>query len=573
MCGILILRMSTKVENTGGRRHDWSMLSTAESSWRTTPNRWMYCFLTAGFLLRLWYASGTYLNPDEALHFFVANKTSWWLTYRASLTVSHPPLLIFLLRLWRGLGTSELMLRLPSILAGLVFCWLAFRWLRLLFDDAVVWTAFTFVIFLPSSIDLSTEVRQYALLLMFAMGSAYYLERALQTNSRAAMIAYGVFLWFALLSHFSAFLFAGALGIYAIWRMIENRVPIKLFAVWEFAQAAGLGICYWLYVTQISKLGQAYGGANATQGWMANAYLGNSYFEAGKINPLLFIFARTGGVFQYVFRQSAIGDIAFLLFVVGMVMIFRGRGASSGNAPPPMADRKQPTSKQLGTFLLLPFAFNCAAALMRAYPYGGTRHSAFLIPFAVAGVSVALVRLLRVRIAMGILVALVVSLLCNLFPSKRLPYMSAQSQSKHQMTSAIELLRHLPAGEPIFADYQTSLMIGHYLCDQRPIEQNRMVPGFASYACEGREVIVTTDTFNFTARSFYDHWQNFIGAYRLQPGTKICVVQMGWAIALAHTLTQYPEMHLEPHSFGDNIQIFELTVGQSMPEPARLPSS
>jgi len=188
----------------------------------------MYSILALGLVVRIWHASGTYLNPDEALHFFVANKTTWWETYRASLNVSHPPLLIFLLRVWRVLGTSELMLRLPSILAGMVFCWFAYRWLRMLFDESVVWIAFSLIVFLPSSIDLSTEVRQYALLLAFAMGSAYFLERALRENSALAMLVSGVFLWLAILSHFSAFLFAGVLGVYAILRMLEKRTPLKV---------------------------------------------------------------------------------------------------------------------------------------------------------------------------------------------------------------------------------------------------------------------------------------------------------------------------------------------------------
>src|SRR5215470_12761484 len=157
----------------------WVSAEQVAASLHRFPNRWMYSLLAIGSLVRLWHATGTYLNPDEALHFFVANKVTWRETYQASLNVSHPPLLIFLLRLWRPVGTSELMLRLPSIIAGTLFCWFAYRWLRMLFDEAVVWVAFTFIIFLPSTIDLSTEIRQYALLLAFAMGSAYFLERSL----------------------------------------------------------------------------------------------------------------------------------------------------------------------------------------------------------------------------------------------------------------------------------------------------------------------------------------------------------------------------------------------------------
>ena len=556
-----------------------SALARLDASIQNRPKLWMFGLLAIGFLVRLWHASGTYLNPDEALHFFVANKVTWWETYQASLNVSHPPLLIFLLRIWRGLGTSELMLRLPSIIAGTVFCWFAYLWLRVLFDEAAAWIAFTFVIFLPSTIDLSTEVRQYALFLAFAMGSAYFLERALRDSSVGAMLASGVLLWFALFSHFSAFLFAAALGVYSILRMINQRANWRLVAVWELGQIVGLGICYWLYLTQISRLGQAYGGTNATKGWMGNDYLGNSYYIPGRINPLLFVFARTGGVFQYVFRQSVAGDLAFVLFVIGVAMIFRNSKQSS------VADRTssptqsattiydRPTTFYTGVLLLLPFMFNCAAALVRAYPYGGTRHSSFLVPFALAGVGVTLARLLGARITYGIAVALAVSLVCNLFPSKRLPYMSADSQRKENMTAAIRMLRQLPAGEPIFTDYQTSLSLAHYLCDQRPIEQDRRVAGFVSFECGGHKVIATTSAFLFTSMNFYDLWQATTRAYKFHSGEKVCITQMGWSTYLAYELANFPQFKISPQYFGNNIQVFELTVGQSMPDPELLPNS
>src|ERR1700674_1762439 len=80
--------------------------------------------LAVAFGVRLRAASGTFLNPDEALHFQLANKNSWAEAYGASLTSAHPPGLIFLLHFWRSLGTSEIMLRLPSVIAGTAFCWI-----------------------------------------------------------------------------------------------------------------------------------------------------------------------------------------------------------------------------------------------------------------------------------------------------------------------------------------------------------------------------------------------------------------------------------------------------------------
>src|SRR5947209_16264473 len=99
------------------------ILARIDFSLEQRPNLWTYVFLSLGFLVRIWHASGTFLNSDEVMHFAAANKTSWLQTYEASLALSHPPLLIFILHLWRGLGTSELVLRMPSILAGMAFCW------------------------------------------------------------------------------------------------------------------------------------------------------------------------------------------------------------------------------------------------------------------------------------------------------------------------------------------------------------------------------------------------------------------------------------------------------------------
>src|SRR5260370_4470113 len=74
--------------------------------------------LIVGLALRLREAWGTFLNPDEALHYFIANRNSWALAYQASLTMAHPPLMVFVLHWWRILGTSEFMLRMPADLAG-----------------------------------------------------------------------------------------------------------------------------------------------------------------------------------------------------------------------------------------------------------------------------------------------------------------------------------------------------------------------------------------------------------------------------------------------------------------------
>ncbi|MBO0911215.1 MAG: glycosyltransferase family 39 protein, partial [Acidobacteria bacterium] len=481
-------------------------------------------------------------------------------TYRTSLAISHPPLLILVEHIWRYLGTSELLLRMPSILAGTAFCWLTFRWAAMLFSSSAAWTIYAFLLFLPSSIELATEIRQYGLFLAFQMGSAYLLERALLRNSAVWMSVSGLSLWLAIASHFSAFLFAPVMAIYALSRMLAAPPRIRVVAAWIFAQTAGLGMCVFLYVTQIRGLSRYFGGQDATQGWMGNAYLSHSYFIPGKVNAFLFLAGRTIGVFQYTFRQLAVGDLAFLFFLAGVVLLWR----SPSRSP-------HVTSRQLAWLLVLPFAVNGAAALVRAYPYGGTRHSSFLLPFALAGVAIALERILKSRVSAGILIAVLVSLLCRFTAAKQLPYVAPEAQRSAHMRAAMDFIHRLPSGEPIFADVQTNLLLGHYLCAQRPFSSDRSIAGFVTYECGGHRVIATTSQYIFTARSFYDQWQEMTARFELPPGSRVWVAQMGWYTYLAFELANFPQFDLKPRVFGPQIQIFSLTVGQTMPDPAELP--
>lgn len=523
------------------------------------PRPWACALVAAGFLVRIFRASGTYLNPDEAMHLSAASQPTWWLAYKASLTLAHPPLLVFLLHFWRRLGSSELIFRMPLILAGTAACWLAYRWLARLSGEGVSAAVLVFMLFLPSPVELSTEIRQYALLLAFEVGAAYLLEVALAENSVSAMLGSGLCLSLALASHYSAFLVALVLGTYAVIRMLHQHPPMRVFAAWEIGQIAAFALCYFLYVTHLAQLGRNFGGVNAFEGFMGSEYLGHSYFVPGKTNPWVFALARTGGVFQYLFGQFAVGDLAYVAFLIGVVLVFRQwrRGIRGPG--------------ELAWLLVFPFAAGCAAALARAYPYGGTRHSFFLLPFALCGVAIAILAAVKGRIAGGILTALVVALICNLIPSVRSPHISAENQRKRHMYDAIDFLRHIEPGAPIFVDDETRFMLENYLCPL-PVALDQGVEGFVSFDCGGHRVIVARQ-FIFSPRSFCDAWRLMLSRYRLLPGSKVWVAQMGWSPYLAVGLSRFPELQLEPHYFGENLQVFELTAGQKMPAPERLPTS
>jgi Dolichyl-phosphate-mannose-protein mannosyltransferase len=516
--------------------------------------------LLLAFLLRLCKASGTFLNLDEAMHFLAANKPTLAEAYRASLNLAHPPLLVLLLHAWGKLGTSELFLRLPSVVAGTIFCWIFFRWLTRLLGPAVGWVGLILVSLLPVFVELSSEVRQYPMLLCFMMAAAYVFERALDENSAAKMAAVFVFLYLAMLTHFSAILFAGAVGAYSLSRVATARPSWQIVAIWIAGQAAGVGLFVFLYLSQISKLK---GSASAQH---MQALLANSYFHRGHDHLLGFIFARTFGVLQYTFGQLVVGDLAGILFIAGVFLLLTGKGVTTSDATKEdVLQSSRPSSRQLALLLMLPFAINAAAAIAYLYPYGGTRHSAFLVPFAVAGVSLTIVKFARRRLVPALGAAVLLVVICQAFGAPHRPYMLRQDQRRSNMNLALDAIRHSVApDDALFVDFQTSFLLRFYLC---PAVSPSGLPSsdFRTYTCSGYRVVSTNSETNvLTADLFLRRYDEMVSAYAFKPGQTIWIFQAGWDIALARQLQEnIPEFRdLKTESFGRNISLFKLTVGQ-----------
>ena len=520
------------------------------------------CITLLGFLARLWNASGIFLNPDEALHFRLGNQLSLALAYKASLTAAHPPLFILLLYFWRALGASDLWLRLPSVLAGAVFCWMFYRWLSKAAGNLAGFIGLLFVALLPPIVLIAAEVRQYSLLLAFLVSALYFLDEAFAKNSPSRMVAFSLCLYLAMLFHYSAFLFAATLGIYALFRIFTERPPASLAAAWAVGQLGGLALAMFLYKTHLSKLGVG-DSRTVLQGWMSDLYLRRSYFDPAHDNPVMFLVGHTFGVFQYFFGQLAVGVVMGLFFVVGVVILLRGKGSPE--------DRT--SSRRLGIFLLLPFAIAGGASLAHIYPYGGTRQIAFLIIPAVAGVSLPIARLAAGRWDRGLTIAALVIVTCIAFGKPRQPRMERADQSRTHMADAIDFVReNIKPSDLIFTDYQSDLILGHYLCQQRPISLEVTPADFEQFSCDGHQIVASDfrAAWMFWAENFPKEWQRAVQSYNLKPGATVWIVQAGWGVYLPEDLRRhFAEFHgLRFESFGKNIKIFKMTVGQPMPAAA-----
>lgn len=526
-----------------------SNVSQQSASWIETHCDFVAIVIVAiGLIARLKAASGTFLNPDEAFHFFIANRPSWALAYKASLTTAHPPLLIFVLYWWRNLGTSELMLRLPSVLAGSGFCWIFFQWLKGIFEKTIALTGLIFVALLPPMVSLSAQVRQYELMLLFLMSAVYLLERGFAEDSWWRILVSSICLDLAILTHYSALLFAAALATYAVLRMVRFRSSAKVAFSWVAGQVGGLGLAIFLYVTHISKIKAMPIAAQAFELW-----LHRSYFHPGHMQPWVFAVARSFSVFQFMMGQLVVGDTSGLLFIAGV--IFLGRSFRP--------QKQGPDAFQIRALLILPFVLNCCAALAGIYPYGGTRHSAFLVISVVTGISIGLTKIMGPRPLPAIASAVLMVVLCYAFRTAYGIDLPRADQSRTQMKKAIGFVRErIPASEPILVDYETGIELGYYLCEQRPISYEKSTLTLDVFHCGIHRLISTSpEIWSFGSPSL-EKWKEFVRKAGFTRGEVVWVAQAGWTVTLADELQKnYPGLCCaERQNFGRNIVFFKMIV-------------
>jgi len=488
-----------------------------EPRWISSPAIF-WLLLGMGLALRLWLAHNIFLNPDEALHYLLSLQPSLKLTYQETLGTAHPPLYIVFLHYWGYLGHSEFFLRLPSIAASFGFYYMIFRWLEKVRSRKTALIALMLLLFSPAMIYLSTELRQYAFLLFFAATSLYFLECAIGQNSIALQILSGLALWLALLTHYSALFFALTVGLYAILRIWSDRPRPVLIGTWIATQLAALGIIVVLFKTHISQQLSS-GRAEA----IADSYLRGSIYHPAEDHIVSFIVKATIRLFHYSFSQAAVGVVGLLLFVYGIVVLWR-----SSNRDVPSS---RPRPRQLAFLLTFPLAANCLLALFAIYPYGGTRHNSYLAIFAVPGIAIALARWTPRKKWIPTAALLGVLLICNLFPAPTGQYITRKNQSRRFMQSATNFLRTQPAGSIIFTDNQGGLLLSYYLCDRKVVLFDPPYEDRFTAPCGNLQVIsLDPRKWIFKAATFPNELLGLLRSYNPTSKRPVWVFQAGWAI-------------------------------------------
>jgi hypothetical protein len=517
--------------------------------------------LAGGLLARLYEAWAYFLNPDEALHNLLASQSSLTLSYKAALTNAHPPLLILVLYYWRSLGQSELMLRLPSVLAGTACCWITYRWLKLVTDRSTALIGLLLLAFSPALIELSAEVRQYALLLLFMSSCLYLSERALRENSSFLMVLFSLSLCGALLTHYSSLIFAFTMGVYMLVRLYPYGKRLRLVAVWGAGQIGALALASYYLITHVAELKRR----GMAQG-IAETWLRKSIFYADENHVLVFIAAQTLRVFTYLLSHGLCGTLALLAFLIGIISLLKWKRVSGEPRPSP---------RELALLLGLPFVVNCGAALAGLYPYGGTRHNAFLALFALSGVAIGLSVRTPTREWIKPLIVVTCLAVCNFFPAPP-PLIRPRNHHRVLMEQAMNYLRQsAPPGSIILADHESGLLLGYYACRQGVVQIFPPFVPLAQAQC-GTYTVFTPppDKWKYYADDVASEVADIAATYHLAPETKIWLFDAGWIVDSTPALRkQLQQLGCSaPQSFGENIVLSQCAVGGNS-DPAKISPS
>ena len=503
--------------------------------------------VATGFGVRLYVAGKTYLNPDEALHYLLINQRSLIQAYKASLTNAHPPLIYLVLYFWHFLGRSELMLRMPSVLAGTAFCWMAYKWMRIIASEAASLIAVILLAFSPATVSLSAEARAYALMLFCMAGALYFLAQAFEKKSVRKMWLFSAVLYLSILSHYSVIFFTVAVGLYVLARIVDSQLPRNVVLAWAFGQIGVLALYGLLYLTHISKI------RNGIAVWALG--FNGAFFHFDDGNIFRFTTINTLNIFLFLFAHRFVAGTLFLCFVASVAILF-GKDLISGHG--------ESLSNRLGILLLFPFIAVWGASLAGIYPYLGSRHTVFLAPFVIAGASYVLSAISRQKLWLGLVIASVLMLVSQTADKPVEPNVSEVDGGPQVMAAAVNYMKEtIPRGEHILVDFQSSLPLTYYFCGPRKIVPFETFGGeYFDFTCND-DPIVSLHTWKAAAVGFPLQFQKMALARGLKPSDRVWLYQTGWGDTLDTQLDRRDPMFqcLSPRKFGPGVTVIPFVVG------------
>ena len=481
-------------------------------AWVIKNSGWLaVAIVIAGCAVRIAYAGSCYLNPDEALHFDAARSDSWLSALRASYLLAHPPLFILALHAFLFLGHSEIILRSLSVITGTTALGLSFAWIRRSLGALPALAGLLFLSISPAAISASIEVRQYGLLLCFICGALYAAERAMTEQSLRWTIVLGFLLLGALLTHYTATVAILTIDLYFLLRCLFDRIPRRLVLVFVGTQIVLAAVLAWLYFSQIRQ--------SRVLNPAGLFYLKQSFYQSGSESLIEFARRAFSGTFGYLCNRKWPG-LSILVLIAGLAALLTGR----------------PKAKRLQALLVVsPFVMGFFTAVFHVFPFTGSRHQTYLLPFLAMGLSAALAWMPR---GLGAPSLLLGAILAPHWVSNNPPDNNPRLFRMSNMTEALTYIgQTIPPNAPLFMDSESRLVLGYYL---QPIDPDASNSPRESLERLGRYRVLepTHPVWSFGSNDVLAQANDSARTSGIPPNDTVWIISVGWSdhVSLASRL-------------------------------------
>jgi hypothetical protein len=305
-----------------------------------------------GFALRVGSIREFWNSADEGVYYLIAHAPSDAVGNLVSIN-AHPPLYYALLRAVAWASDDFLALRLPALLFGTLSIFVLYRVGRAIAGPVCGLVAACLLAVSPGAIVSSQVARPYAFEVLLLIGCVGFAHSYLRTRSRRALLGYSLALGTACLVHYSAFLaglgFACLFAGHAVAHRFDRREIAALVAAHLPLGVLAVAL-FWLHVDPM--LLDSLARAEAQGKWLG------VYFTADPSG----LWWNVVGWFEH-FVGSGWGLPAVVLLAASLVGCVFAREWDLVGA------------------CALALVIALVASALSLYPFGGTRHSIYLLPW------------------------------------------------------------------------------------------------------------------------------------------------------------------------------------------------
>jgi mannosyltransferase len=196
----------------------------------------LLAIVLGGAFLRLYHLGAQSLGADDTWSVWIA-QLSLSKIVQATAADVHPPLYYFLLHYWMAtFGTSELAVKLLSIVFGVLSIIIVYALGRQLFDERVGLVG-AFILAVSSfNIRYSQETRMYSLLVLLGLLSMYFFIRLSERSTPITWAGYVISTTLLLYTHAYGLFLLIAQNLYVVTLLVVSRKDVFWWRRWAVLQ-------------------------------------------------------------------------------------------------------------------------------------------------------------------------------------------------------------------------------------------------------------------------------------------------------------------------------------------------